>query len=204
MAYCLPSSLANHESSQSWRELFGQLKRLGLFGSPKLGFWVALQEEYGPINSNVCWVHKTAKIPDKVPKLKGFELIPKVVNGVDSCIYSIDRKRGDGHHPPADCLANLARGPRGSKPFMVASAIRISTSFCTPVAHDTTMLVMGPGTVSSTGDFDAMWNFHTHAGLLPRSRRQQDCWCISVSTFVFSAWCCHGPHRCRPQCHLSK
>jgi putative transposase len=77
MAYCLPFSLANHESSQSWRELFGQLKHLGLFGSPKLviddgslGFWVALQEEYGPINSNVCWVHKTANILDKVPELK--------------------------------------------------------------------------------------------------------------------------------------
>ena len=92
-------------------------------------------------------MHKIAKILDKVPKLKGFELIPKVVTGVDSCIDSIDRKRGDGHHPRADCLANRARGPRGSKPFMVALAIRISTSFCTPVAHDTTMLVMGPGTV---------------------------------------------------------
>jgi hypothetical protein len=56
MAYCLPLSFAYHESSQSWRELLGQLKRLSLSGSPKLviddgslGFWVALQEEYGPI-----------------------------------------------------------------------------------------------------------------------------------------------------------
>jgi len=31
------------------------------------------------------------------------------------------------------------------KPFMVGLAICISTSFCTPVAHETTMLVMGPG-----------------------------------------------------------
>ena len=31
------------------------------------------------------------------------------------------------------------------KPFVVALAICISTSFCTPVAHETTMLVMGPG-----------------------------------------------------------
>lgn len=31
------------------------------------------------------------------------------------------------------------------KSFMVALAICISTSFCTPVAHETTMLVMGPG-----------------------------------------------------------
>jgi di/tricarboxylate transporter len=31
------------------------------------------------------------------------------------------------------------------KPFMIGLAICISTSFCTPVAHETTMLVMGPG-----------------------------------------------------------
>ena len=31
------------------------------------------------------------------------------------------------------------------KAFMVGLAICISTSFCTPVAHETTMLVMGPG-----------------------------------------------------------
>ena len=31
------------------------------------------------------------------------------------------------------------------KSFMVGLAICISTSFCTPVAHETTMLVMGPG-----------------------------------------------------------
>jgi transposase-like protein len=39
----------------SWRELLGQLKRLGLTSAPKLaigdgslGFWIALEEEYGP------------------------------------------------------------------------------------------------------------------------------------------------------------
>ena len=44
------------ESSQSWRELLQQLKRLGLCTAPKLaigdgslGFWIALQEEYGPV-----------------------------------------------------------------------------------------------------------------------------------------------------------
>jgi di/tricarboxylate transporter len=31
------------------------------------------------------------------------------------------------------------------RPFMIGLAICISTSFCTPVAHETTMLVMGPG-----------------------------------------------------------
>src|SRR5260370_14027068 len=31
------------------------------------------------------------------------------------------------------------------KPFMVGLAACISTSFCTPATHETTMLVMGPG-----------------------------------------------------------
>jgi transposase-like protein len=33
-----------------------------------LGFWIALQEEYGMIAQQRCWVHKTANILDKVPK----------------------------------------------------------------------------------------------------------------------------------------
>jgi putative transposase len=63
------------ESAQSWRELFGQLKRMGLTTAPKLaigdgslGFWVALQEEYRPVPQQRCWVHKTANVLDKMPK----------------------------------------------------------------------------------------------------------------------------------------
>ena len=63
------------ESSQSWRELLGQLKRLGLSIAPKLaigdgslGFWIALQEEYGPVAHQRCWVYKTINILDKMPK----------------------------------------------------------------------------------------------------------------------------------------
>jgi len=63
------------ESTQSWRELLGQLKRQGLSTAPKLaigdgslGFWIALQEEYGPVAQQRCWVHKTANILDKMPK----------------------------------------------------------------------------------------------------------------------------------------
>ena len=63
------------ESAQSWRELFGQLKRMGLTTPPKLaigdgslGFWVALQEEYGTVAHQRCWVHKTANVLDKMPK----------------------------------------------------------------------------------------------------------------------------------------
>jgi putative transposase len=63
------------ESTQSWRELLGQLKRMGLSSAPKLaigdgslGFWVALEEEYGQVAQQRCWVHKTANILDKMPK----------------------------------------------------------------------------------------------------------------------------------------
>jgi hypothetical protein len=51
------------------------LKRHGLTVAPKLaigdgslGFWLALQEEYGPMPQQRCWVHKTANILDKMPK----------------------------------------------------------------------------------------------------------------------------------------
>jgi transposase-like protein len=63
------------ESTHSWRELPQQLKRHGLTIAPKLavgdgslGFWLALQEEYGPVPQQRCWVHKTANILDKMPK----------------------------------------------------------------------------------------------------------------------------------------
>jgi transposase-like protein len=63
------------ESTHSWRELLQQLKRHGLTVAPKLaigdgslGFWLALQEEYGPVPQQRCWVHKTANILDKMPK----------------------------------------------------------------------------------------------------------------------------------------
>jgi di/tricarboxylate transporter len=46
---------------------------------------------------------------------------------------------------PAAALQIAREGHADPKPFMVALAICISTSFCTPVAHETTMLVMGPG-----------------------------------------------------------
>jgi putative transposase len=65
------------ESNQSWRELLGQLKRLGLrprrSWPPVTDHWASgslcrKQEEYGPVVQQRCWVHKTANILDKMPK----------------------------------------------------------------------------------------------------------------------------------------
>jgi putative transposase len=39
-------------------------------GKGFLGFWAALQEEYGQVAQQRCWVHKTANTLDKMPKKK--------------------------------------------------------------------------------------------------------------------------------------
>jgi putative transposase len=89
MAYCLALSLSYHESSQSWREQLGQLKRLGLSGAPKLiigngslGFWIALQEEYVPITQQRIWVHKTAN---------AYGILGRLC--LDSCLENHRRRR---------------------------------------------------------------------------------------------------------------
>jgi hypothetical protein len=95
--------LLNTKAANPGVNFLGSSKRLDLSGSPKLviddgslGFWVALQEEYGPITQQRLLTHKTANILDKIPKLKGFELIPKVVTAVDSCIDSIEGLKARG------------------------------------------------------------------------------------------------------------
>jgi len=63
------------ESKESWKDLLADLKRRGLNQGPKLavgdgalGFWAALAEEFGEVQGQRCWVHKTANVLDKMPK----------------------------------------------------------------------------------------------------------------------------------------
>jgi len=63
------------ESKESWASVIREVKRLGLTAAPKLvvgdgalGFWAAIQEEFPETNHQLCWVHKTANILDKLPK----------------------------------------------------------------------------------------------------------------------------------------
>jgi transposase-like protein len=63
------------ESAQSWRELLADLKARGLAVPPKLaigdgalGFWKALEEEFGATRQQRCWVHKTMNVLNKLPK----------------------------------------------------------------------------------------------------------------------------------------
>lgn len=63
------------ESAQSWRELLADLKARGLVVPPELaigdgalGFWKALEEEFGATRQQRCWVHKTMNVLNKLPK----------------------------------------------------------------------------------------------------------------------------------------
>ena len=57
------------------RELLADLKARGLAVPPKLaigdgalGFWKALEEEFGTTRQQRCWVHKTMNVLNKLPK----------------------------------------------------------------------------------------------------------------------------------------
>ena len=62
------------ESTDSWRSVLRALKQRGLpqgpaaaTGDGSLGFWVALAEEFPQTRPQLCWVHKTANVLEKLP-----------------------------------------------------------------------------------------------------------------------------------------
>jgi transposase-like protein len=59
------------ESVQSWRELLvdhGLPVALELaIGDGALGFWASLSKVFGQIRTQRCWVHKRAKVLNKMP-----------------------------------------------------------------------------------------------------------------------------------------
>lgn len=64
------------ESEQSWSELLLRLKAQGLRHSPELavgdgamGFWNALRKVFPKTTHQRCWVHKTANVLNKLPKV---------------------------------------------------------------------------------------------------------------------------------------
>jgi transposase-like protein len=63
------------ESAQSWTELLTDLKSRGLAVAPELaigdgalGFWKALEQQFGPTRHQRCWLHKTLNVLNKLPK----------------------------------------------------------------------------------------------------------------------------------------
>ena len=62
------------ESTDSWAELLRDLKDRGLAapvlatGDGALGFWAALRDVFPETREQACWVHKTARVLDALPK----------------------------------------------------------------------------------------------------------------------------------------
>ena len=62
------------ESKESWASILREVKRQGLKMGPKLatgdgalGFWAAMNEECPESDQQLCWVHKTVNVLDKLP-----------------------------------------------------------------------------------------------------------------------------------------
>ena len=71
----LAVSDGERESALSWRELLLDLKQRGMTDAPllaiadgALGFWKACAEVWPSTRQQICWVHKTANVLDKLPK----------------------------------------------------------------------------------------------------------------------------------------
>jgi transposase-like protein len=63
------------ESEQSWKELLLDLKARGLeiapsmaVGDGALGFWKAIRQVWPSTKEQLCWVHETANVLDKLLK----------------------------------------------------------------------------------------------------------------------------------------
>lgn len=65
------------ESAMSWKSVLTSLRDRGLEKGPELaigdgalGFWAAMEELHPNTKQQICWVHKTANVLDKLPKKK--------------------------------------------------------------------------------------------------------------------------------------
>lgn len=109
------------ESKESWRSVIRAGKRLGLTKAPKLaigdgalGFWAALQEEFGETKHQLCWVHKTVNVLDKLPKsLQGkaktmiHDIYLAPTKNDANVAFDVFIEEFDAKYPKAvDCLRN--------------------------------------------------------------------------------------------------
>jgi len=83
------------ESEQSWSELLLRIKAQGLSQSPKLavgdgalGFWKAMNKVFPKTKHQRCWVHKTANVLNKLPKM----IQPKVKQALHEIWMAPTRK----------------------------------------------------------------------------------------------------------------
>jgi transposase-like protein len=72
------------ESTESWLGVLRDLKKRGLnmpalaIGDGALGFWAALREVYPLTRQQLCWLHKTRNLLDKLPKKEQGEAVQRL------------------------------------------------------------------------------------------------------------------------------
>lgn len=72
------------ESKESWLELLLDLKNRGMnepalaVADGGLGFWAALPEVFGQTKEQLCWLHKTRNILNKLPKSEQEEAVQRL------------------------------------------------------------------------------------------------------------------------------
>jgi transposase-like protein len=72
------------ESKESWKELLSDLKNRGLkepalaIADGGLGFWAALPEVFEQTKDQLCWLHKTRNILNKLPKSELEEAVQRL------------------------------------------------------------------------------------------------------------------------------
>lgn len=109
------------ESKESWLAILRDLKRRGLTLLPKLaigdgalGFWAAQEEAFPQTQQQLCWVHKTANVLDKLPgslQGKAKEMIYNIYlapTKMDANVaFDVFIEEFDVKYPKAvDCLRN--------------------------------------------------------------------------------------------------
>jgi transposase-like protein len=107
------------ESKESWSEVLRDLQRRGLnepalaIADGGLGFWAALPEVWLQTKRQLCWLHKTRNLMDKLPKAEHREAVERLravylATDGEAARYLAEKLIRDwrvaGYQRAADCL----------------------------------------------------------------------------------------------------
>jgi transposase-like protein len=124
------------ESAESWAEVLRDLRLRGLnapalaIADGALGFWAALSQVWPQTAEQLCWLHKTRNILDKLPdkergeaaqRLRGAQLATDAVNAEKLAQKLLREWRVVGYESAAECLEKALP--------------RLLTFFSFPAAH---------------------------------------------------------------------
>lgn len=117
----LALSQGYRESKESWLEVLRDLEKRGLnepalaIADGALGFWAALPEVWGQTKRQLCWLHKTRNLLDKLPKSEHSEAAERLrgiylASDREAARYLAEKLikdwRTGGYERAADCLQN--------------------------------------------------------------------------------------------------